>query len=76
MSILLNCHNCIVKECLTVGINNSNKIFGYKLTFIRSRSGINVIDIGYDVCLHNIIGINLTLDQETLVNCNHPLFLI
>ena len=31
---LLNCHNCIVKECLTAGINNSNTIIGYKLAFI------------------------------------------
>ena len=31
---LLNCHNCIVTECLTVGINNSNIIIGYKLAFI------------------------------------------
>ena len=31
---LLNCHNCIVKECLTVGINNYNTIIGYKLAFI------------------------------------------
>ena len=31
---LLNCHNSIVKECLTVGINNSNTIIGYKLAFI------------------------------------------
>ena len=31
---LLNCHDCIVKECLTVGINNSNTIIGYKLAFI------------------------------------------
>ena len=23
---LLNCHNCIVKQCLTVGINNSNNL--------------------------------------------------
>ena len=45
---LLNCHNCIVKECLTVGINNSNTIIGYKLAFIRSRFGINVIDTRYD----------------------------
>ena len=58
---LLNCHNCIVKECLTVGINNSNTIIGYKLAFIRSRFGINVIDTRYDVCLHNIIGTQLTV---------------
>ena len=38
--------NCIVKECLTVGINNSNTIIGYKLAVIRSRFGINVIDTG------------------------------
>ena len=44
---LLNCHNCIVKECLTVGINNSNTIIGYKLAFIRSRFGINALDTGY-----------------------------
>ena len=25
---LLNCHNCIVKKCLTAGINNSNTIIG------------------------------------------------
>ena len=29
-----DCHNCIVKECLTAGINNSNTIIGYKLVFI------------------------------------------
>ena len=66
---LLNCHNCIVKECLTI-------IIGYKLEFIRSRFGINVIDTGYDVCLHNIIGTQLTVEQKTLVNCIHTLFLI
>ena len=52
---LLNCHKCIVKECLTADINNSNTIIGYKLAVIRSRFGINVIDTRYDVCLHNII---------------------
>ena len=54
--ILLNCHNCIVKECLTVGINNSNTIIGYKLVFILSRFRNNVIETAYDVCLYNIIG--------------------
>ena len=54
-SLLIN--NCIVKECLTVGINNSNTIIGYKLAFIRSRFGINVIDTRYDVCLHNVASI-------------------
>ena len=70
---LLNCHNCIVKECLTVGINNSNTIIGYKLAFIRSRFGFNVIDTRYDVCLHNIIGTQLTVEQQNLVNCIHTL---
>ena len=32
--------------------------------FIRSRFGINVIDTGYDVCLHNIIGTQLTEEQK------------
>ena len=73
---LLNCHNYIVKECLTVGINNSNIIIGYKLAFIRSRFGINVIDTGYDVCLHNIIGTKLTAEQKNLVNCIYTLILI
>ena len=72
---LLNCHNCIVKECLTAGINNSNTIIGYKLALIRSRFGINVIDSGYDVCLHNIIGTQLTGEQQNLVNCIHTLIL-
>ena len=72
---VLNCHNCIVKECLTAVINNSNTIIGYKLAFIRSIFGINVIDTGYDVCLHNIIGTQLTVEQENLVNCIHTLIL-
>ena len=72
---LLNCHNCIVKECLTVGINNSNTSIGYKLAFIRSRFGINVIDTRYDVCSHNIIGTQLTVEQQNLVNCIHTLIL-
>ena len=71
---LLNCHNCIVKECLT-GINISNTIIGYRLAFIRYRFGINVIDTGYDVCLHNIIGTQLTIEQQNLVNCIHTLIL-
>ena len=41
---VLNCHNCIVKECLTGGINNSNEIIGYMLAFIQSIFGFNVID--------------------------------
>ena len=32
--------------------------------FIRSRFDINVIDTRYDVCLHNIIGTKLTLEQQ------------
>ena len=75
MTRLLNCHNSIVKECLTVGINNSNTIIGYKLAFIRSRFGFNVIDTGYDVCLHNIIGTQLTVEQQNLVICIHTLIL-
>ena len=62
--------------CLTVGINNSNTIIGYKLAFIRSRFGINVIDTGYYVCLHNIIGTQLAAEQKNLVNCIHTLNLI
>ena len=42
-------------------VNNSNTIIGNKLVFIRSRFGINVIDTGYDVCLHNVIGTKLAL---------------
>ena len=68
-----NCHNCIVKECLNVRINNSNTIIGYKLACMRPRFGINVIDTGYDVCLHNIIGTQFTAEQQNLVNCNHTL---
>ena len=62
---LLNCHNCIVKECFTVGINNYNTIIGYKLA----------IDTGYDVCLHNIIGTQLTTEQQHIVNCIYTLIL-
>ena len=65
---LLNCHNCIVKECLTVGINHYNASIGYKLDFILSRFGIHIIDTGFDVCLHDVIGTKLTLQQKTLVN--------
>ena len=43
--------------------------------FIRSRFGINVIDTGYDVCLHNIIGIQLTTEQQNLVICINTLIL-
>ena len=60
-------------QCLTAGINNSNTIIGYKLAFIRFRFGINVINTGYDVCLHNIIGTQLTEEQKILVNCIHTL---
>ena len=51
---LLNCHNCIDKECLNVGINNSNTIIGYKLAFIRSRFGINVIYIYIYLFVHEV----------------------
>ena len=47
--MISHCHNCIVKECLTVGINPSNTIIGYKFAFILSRFGINVINTTYDV---------------------------
>ena len=36
---------------------------------------INVIDTRYDVCLHNIIGTQLTVEQQNLVNCIHTLIL-
>ena len=65
----------MVKECLTVGINNSNTIIGYKPVFIRSRFGINVIDTGYTVCLHNIIGTQLTVEQQNLVNWSNNLYI-
>ena len=57
----------------TVGINYYNTIIEYN-AFIRARFG-TVIDTGYDVCLHNIIGTNLNLEQKTLVNCFHTLIL-
>ena len=61
--------------CWTVGINNCITIIGYKLAFIRSRFGLNVIYTGYDICLHNIIGTQLTVEQQNLANCIHMLIL-
>ena len=60
---------------LNVSINNSNTIIVHKLAFIRSRFGINVIDTGYIVCLHNIIGTQVTTEQQHLVNYIHTLIL-
>ena len=37
--------------------------------------GINVIDTGYDVCLHNIVGTQLTVEQQNLVKCIPTLIL-
>ena len=36
---------------------------------------INVIDTGYDVCLHSIIGTQLTVEQQNIVNFIHMLIL-
>ena len=33
------------------------------------------IDTRYDVCLHNIIGTQLTVEQQNIVNCIHTLIL-
>ena len=56
-------------------MNDFNTIIGYKLAFIQSRFGINVIDAAYDVCLHQVTGTQLTAEQKTLVNCIHTLIL-
>ena len=53
-------------KCLTVGINNSNSIIVYKLVFIISRFVINVVDTEYNVSLQNVIGTQLTIEQQTI----------
>ena len=68
-SIKYEISNCIVSECLSCALSDSNTVIGYKLAFYRGNFNISILEHDLKYCLEHVKPEALSIKRQSLITC-------